>query len=125
MENYESQAYANQPDNGNFFQSKLPNATAVLVLGILSILGCCCYGVGVILGIIGLVLAKKDMRLFNANPNQYTGANNINTGRILCIIGIVLSAIQILGMIYIFAFYGYDNYQRDVLEWTQQMQQMQ
>ncbi len=30
-------------------EQKLPNATLVLVLGIISILGCCCYG------IIGLV----------------------------------------------------------------------
>ena len=46
---------------------KLPNATAVLVLGILSIVTCCCYGVvGLILGIIALVLAKKERAAANA-----------------------------------------------------------
>ena len=34
-------------------KQKLPNATAVLVLGIASILTCCCYGIiGLILGIV-------------------------------------------------------------------------
>ena len=36
---------------------KLPNATAVLILGILSIITCCCYGIfSVILGSLGIVL---------------------------------------------------------------------
>ena len=39
-----------------FGQQQLPNATAVLVLGIISIVGCFCYGIiGLILGIIALV----------------------------------------------------------------------
>jgi hypothetical protein len=46
-------------------QQKLPNATAVLILGIVSIVGCCCYGLpGLIAGIIALVLAKKDGELY-------------------------------------------------------------
>jgi len=41
-------------------QKKLPNATLILVFGILSILTCCCYGiVGLILGIIAIVMAKN------------------------------------------------------------------
>ena len=71
MENYQDQ---NNPQNyqnsnfnngnGNFMVSKLPNATTVLVMGIISILGCCCYGIiGIVCGIIGLVLAKKDTAL--------------------------------------------------------------
>ena len=40
---------------------KLPNATAVLILGIFSILICCCYGIfSIILGVVALVLANKD-----------------------------------------------------------------
>ncbi|WP_435524383.1 CCC motif membrane protein [Chryseobacterium indoltheticum] len=54
-------------------QQKLPNATAVLVLGIVSIVGCCCYGVlGLIAGIIGLVLYKKDNALYQSNPTLYS-----------------------------------------------------
>lgn len=70
----------------------LPNATAVLVLGILSIVVC------FITGIIALVMAKKDMALYEANPGMYSPASlsNIKTGRICAIIGLVLQGIGIL-----------------------------
>lgn len=86
-------------------QQKLPNATTVLILGIVSIVTCCCYGVvGIIIGIIGLNLYKKDNLLYQQNPAIYTDYNNLKTGRILCIIGIILS---ILFIIYIVSFYSY------------------
>ena len=73
-------------------QRALPNATAVLVLGILSIVVC------FITGIIALVMAKKEMGLYNANPGMYTPASlsNIKTGKICAIIGIVLQGIAVL-----------------------------
>ncbi|KUJ50966.1 CCC motif membrane protein [Chryseobacterium sp. JAH] len=81
-------------------QQKLPNATAVLVLGIVSIVGCCCYGIlGLIAGIIGLVLYKKDNELYQANPTLYSDYNNLKTGRILSIIGISLSVLYIVSII--------------------------
>lgn len=71
---------------------KLPNANLVLILGILSIITCCCYGViGLILGIVALVLAKKDKAMYLENPQAYSNYSNLNIGRILAIIGIVLS----------------------------------
>lgn len=80
----------------------LPNGTAVLVLGILSILTCCCYGViGLTLGIIALVLAKKDLKLYQESPELYLNYKNINTGRILSIIGIVLSSISMIAFIFL------------------------
>ena len=46
-------------------QQPLPNATPVLVLGILSIVMCFCYGIlGLILGIIALVLSASSKRLY-------------------------------------------------------------
>ena len=79
-------------------QRPLPNGTAVLVLGILSIVVC------FITGIIALVMAKKDMALYNANPGMYSPASlsNIKTGKICAIIGIVLQGIGILVYIVIF-----------------------
>ena len=51
----------------------LPNATAVLVLGILSIVTCFCYGIiGIILGIVALILAKSATKLYVSSPGQYT-----------------------------------------------------
>lgn len=81
-------------------QQKLPNATAVLILGIVSIVGCCCYGLlGLIAGIIALVLYNKDNALYQQNPTLYSDYNNLKTGRILSIIGISLSALYLLAII--------------------------
>ena len=93
-------------------KQKLPNATTVLILGIFSIITCCCYGVlGLILGIVALVLAKKDLALYKENPELYSDYGNLNTGKILAIIGIVLSAINLLYNVYLFAFIGTEGMQ--------------
>ncbi|MFY1047375.1 CCC motif membrane protein [Chryseobacterium sp. GP-SGM7] len=90
-------------------QQKLPNATAVLVLGIVSIVSCCCYGVpGLITGIIAIVLFNKDSKLYQQNPSLYSDYNNLNTGRILAIIGIVLSVLTIAYFIFCIAYFGMD-----------------
>ena len=89
----------------------LPNGTAVLVLGILSIITCCCYGIGLILGIIALVLAKKDLALYRENPELYSNYKNLNTGKILSIIGIVLSAIYIIYLVVLFSTIGMEGIQ--------------
>lgn len=86
---------------------KLPNATAVLVLGILSILTCCCYGiVGIIFAIIALVLAKSDLVLYKESPEKYTNYQNLNVGRILSIIGLVLNILSIIYFIWILTYFG-------------------
>jgi len=110
----ENQTFQNQPPTqpqgqpqGQIpMQINLPNATAVLVLGILSIVVCWCWGIiGAILGIIALVLAGKDMSLYNANPSQYTEASfkNVKAGKICAIIGLILSALYLVFVIiYVF-----------------------
>ena len=83
---------------------KLPNATAVIVLSIISIITCCCFGIiGLIFGLIALFLANKDMKLYRENPELYINYSNLNTGRILAIVGTVLSALTLLYFIYAFA----------------------
>ena len=92
-------------------QRPLPNATAVLVMGILSIVTCFCYGfIGLILGIIAIVLASKDKRLYSASPEVFTEASykNLNAGRICAIIGIILSAIYVLFIIIVIVVIGFD-----------------
>ena len=94
-------------------KQKLPNANAVLILGILSLLGCCCYGIlGVILGVVALILAKKDMELYRAQPELYSNYSNLNTGRILAIIGLAISAVYMIIVIYMFATYGLEGLQQ-------------
>lgn len=90
-------------------QQKLPNSTGIIVLGILSIITCCCYGViGLALGIAGLVMANKAKKLYNESPESYTGYSNVNTGRILCIVGIVLNVLFIAYMIAVVSYLGWD-----------------
>jgi len=89
-------------------QQKLPNATLILVFGILSIITCCCYGViGLILGIVTLVLANKATRVYAENPELYTGFQNVKTGKILAIVGIVLNVIMLVYMIWILSVIGF------------------
>ncbi len=79
---------------------ELPNSTLILVFGILSIIGCCCYGfAGVIFGIIALVMSNRAIEIYNADPELYTGYQNVKTGRILAIIGLVLSALSLISTI--------------------------
>ena len=94
--------YAHHNDPRLPQQQNLPNSTAVLVLGIISIVGCFCYGlVGLITGIVALVLAKKDRARYSVNPNMFTESSykNLNAGRVCAIIGTILSSLYILVVI--------------------------
>jgi uncharacterized protein MpPF26 len=87
----------------------LPNSTAVLVLGILSIVFCCCcYGIiGLALSIIAVVLASKSNKLYISSPESFTEGSykNMKAGKICAIIGICFSAIfLIIGLGYIILF---------------------
>lgn len=87
----------------------LPNSTAVLVLGILSIVLCFCYGViGVILGIIAIVLANKASKLYKAAKDNYTESSykNMKAGKVCAIIGLCLSGLYLLYFIIVISFYG-------------------
>jgi hypothetical protein len=95
---------------------KLPNATAVLGLGIISIITCCCYGIlGLILAIIALVLAKKDMDLYRQSPEKFSNYNNLNVGRILAIIGLVLNILTMIYFIWALSYIGLDALQDPAL----------
>lgn len=95
-----------QTGNYNFNSQHLPNATAVLVLGILSILGAFCYGIGIILGIIGLLISNKDRKLYLTAPELYspTSYANLKAGRTCSIIGLILSVIIIIFVIVVLIF---------------------
>ncbi len=90
-------------------QVPLPNASTVLTLGIVSVVLCWCHGiVGLILAIVALVLASKDMALYNSNPSIYTPASysNVKTGRNIAIIGLVLAGVFLFFMIIALLFLG-------------------
>ncbi len=76
----------------------LPDAGNALTFGILSIALTlfCCGPFGGIFGIIGLSKAKSAERIYLAEPERYSGYENVKTGRILSYIGIALAAILLV-----------------------------
>ncbi len=98
---YNQGHFSGMPPNGNR-QTPLPESTAVLVLGILSIIGSFCYGIpGLILSIIALALSSKPGRLYNQDPHRYTASShsNMKAGKICAIIGLSISILFILIMV--------------------------
>ncbi|WP_026755647.1 CCC motif membrane protein [Sediminibacter sp. Hel_I_10] len=105
-------------------QQQLQNSTLILVLGILSIVTCCCYGViGIVLGVITLVLAQKATKLYAENPELYTGFQNVKIGKILAIIGLSLSVIYLLFVIWMVMTFGWETLQDQELM-QERMQEM-
>lgn len=83
----------------NSVKPDLPNATATLVLGIISIVSlCCCQLVGLVLGIIGLVMGNKAVELYRQSPGVYSESSykNANAGKICSIIGLAIAALSVL-----------------------------
>lgn len=92
--------------NNNQNAAQLPNATATLVLGILSIVVC------FICGIVALVISNKDVALYKANPELYSAGsyNNIKAGRICAIIGLALQVVGLIFYLLIIAFFISGSY---------------
>ena len=100
---FESSTPRSNPNNQNTNFSggtqAVPNSVGALVLGILSIVFCWCYGIlAIILGIIGIVLANQGEKAYNENPGAYTLASykNLKAGKVCAIIGLSLGALMII-----------------------------
>tara|TARA_Y100000589_G_scaffold102378_1_gene96494 strand:+ start:3963 stop:4301 length:339 start_codon:yes stop_codon:yes gene_type:complete len=92
-------------DNSETGSEITPYSTAVLVLGIISVPSCFCYGIiGITTGIIALVLSKKGIEIYQNNPSKYkkSSYNNLKAGRICAIVGMSLSLVYILFVILLF-----------------------
>ncbi|WP_273566443.1 CCC motif membrane protein [Maribacter halichondriae] len=82
---------------------QLPGASSALTMGILSVVLSlfCCGPFGAIFSIIGLSNAKSAENLYLQQPGEFSGYENVKTGRVLSYIGIAIAVIQvILGIIY-------------------------
>jgi hypothetical protein len=77
----------------DYTKKHLPNATASLVLGIVSIAGSCCVIPGIACGIISIVLAKKDAELYRNNSDIYSSRSYSasNAGMICSVVGLFFS----------------------------------
>lgn len=87
----------------------LPNSTVALILGILSIPACCCYGLGLIFGIIAWVLSAADIKKYNLNPSLYSipSYKNTKAGKVCGIIGSILSLLYIICLVAMLIFFGW------------------
>ena len=88
----------------NVVGSALPNATATLALGIISIVGCFLYAIpGLICGIIAVAIHSKDKKLYQSDPASFeVSYKNAKAGFICAIIGLSLSALYLILLIFVF-----------------------
>jgi hypothetical protein len=99
----------NRDTRSNFLGERpLPNANAILVLGIISIVTCWLYAIpGLVCGIIALVLFNKDKKVYQADPLSYANFfKNAKAGQVCAIIGVCLSALMFIYLIVVIAFIG-------------------
>ncbi len=99
-------------------KQKIPNATTSLVLGIISIPTCMCYGiVGLICGFLAIRMASSGQKAYNLNPEEYdeSSLGNLKTGKITGIIGMILSVIYLFFTIVLFVMLGSDAFNQDEL----------
>ena len=92
---------ANQPNKDILtVQQSLPNATTVLVLGILSIVFC------FICGIVALLISNQDKRLYENNPQLYSSSSYdlLKAGRICSIVSLCLWGVLLLFWVAILIF---------------------
>jgi hypothetical protein len=104
-------------------KQKLPNEQVVMILGILSYIGCCCTSgaLGVVLSGIGIFLASKDEKLLNANPDQYNPGNS-NTWKIVNYVSLGLSVCVLIYAIYMKVTGKDIEQQEQLMELIKQMQ---
>ena len=89
----------------------LPNATLIVVLGVLSIIGCCFYYTGLIFGLIAIYLVIKAQKIYKEDPHAYDNYSTITIGKVLAIIGIVINVLSLLFLIWVIATFGWDAIQ--------------
>ena len=90
-------------------QRNLPHTTAVRILSIASIPAAFFYALpGIIFGLVGFLLANKDLSAYRNSPAYYSARSfsSTKTGRICAAIGLALGAVILLALILYFIFYG-------------------
>ena len=75
-----------------------PQATVILVLGILSVVFC------QLAGPFAWYMGSKALKEINANPSQYSGDGTVRIGQILGIVGTILLAAVLLLLLAMFGF---------------------
>lgn len=89
---------------GDNSPSNVPNASACLALGIISIATCWLYAIpGLVCGIIALVLHQKDKRIYASNKEKYEQSFKTSKAGFICaIVGVSLSALMLVYVVFAF-----------------------
>lgn len=101
----------NQNFSNNQFEMKpaLPNSTASLVLGIISLVTFFCYGiVSIVLGILAIVNSNKALAIASQKPGVFSesSVSNAKAGKVMGIIGVCIGGIYLLAIIAVIVFVG-------------------
>lgn len=99
-------------------QQKLPNVTIVIVLSIFGLICCCFAGLpGILFGGIGLLLALKDEKKYQENPEGYSNYSQLKTAKILAIVALVIGVLYLAYTIFSIAqMGGWEGYMEKVQE---------
>ncbi|MEP2279604.1 CCC motif membrane protein [Maribacter sp.] len=100
-------------------QEKLPNATLILVLGIVGYLCCCFAGIGIIPAGIAFFLATKSEKIYKESPETYDNYQQIKTGKIVSLIALILCALMVIRFIYVLTTSDWDllmEQQQEIME---------
>ncbi|WP_158975968.1 CCC motif membrane protein [Cellulophaga sp. L1A9] len=104
-------------------QQKLPNATLIIVLGILGYLCCCFAALGIIPSGIAFFMATKSQKLYEEKPEVYDNYNIIKTGKIVALIALILNILMIINVIYVLSTVGWEAWSTEFSRrWTESME---
>ncbi|QXP52058.1 DUF4190 domain-containing protein [Cellulophaga sp. HaHa_2_95] len=101
-------------------QQKLPNATMIIVLGILGYLCCCFAALGIIPSAIAFFMATKSQKLYEEKPEVYDNYNIIKTGKIVALIALILNILMVINIIYTLSTVGWEAWTSEFSrQWTE------
>lgn len=114
--------------------NKLAADPSALILGVVSLViilvGCCCGFLTIIslaLAIVGLVLAVKSLREFDADSQKYSieSRKNVVAGKIVCIVATVISSLYIVTAIVLLLVYqiSFSKILKDKFKEVKEMQE--
>lgn len=76
------------------------NTTPVYILSIIGIICCCFYGLGTVTAIIAIVMANKELKKYNINPEEYTNASAMKGAKTFSIVSLIISFIGLAFIIW-------------------------
>jgi uncharacterized membrane protein len=78
------------------------NSTLVIILSIVGIICCWIYGLGTIAAIVAIIIANKELKKYNENPEVYSNFSAMKSARTFSIISLIISFIGLAFTIWVF-----------------------